>query len=106
MFARMARYEVPPERMDEAIESFRVAASSLEQLEGLDGGYVLVDPDTGITITITFWANQNVMEASETRASILRQKAAQAVDGGVQSIERFEVAMTFGGDREQATGPA
>ena len=102
MFARVARYAVAPEKIDEAVESFREAASSLEQLEGMEGGYVLVDADAGTTITLTLWRNQNVMEASETRASILRQKAAQTADGQVQSVERFEVAVEFAGDRAEA----
>lgn len=96
MFARLARYDVPPERIDDAIKSFAEAGQSLAQLDGMEGGYVLIDPDTGKTLTLTFWRNQTLMDASETRATLMRQKAARAADGSVEAIDRYEVAVTFG----------
>ena len=50
MFARLARYEVPPERMDEAIDAFRAAVNDITGLEGLKGGSVLTDAEDGVII--------------------------------------------------------
>jgi heme-degrading monooxygenase HmoA len=43
MFARVARYDVEPDRTGEAIEAFREAVTQLEGENGLKGGYVLAD---------------------------------------------------------------
>ena len=93
MFARVARYEVAPERIEDAVQAFGQAASAIESLDGFEGGYVLVDHDDGRTMTVTFWTNYAAVEASEKRARDVRQQAANQVDGGVLSVEVFEVAQ-------------
>ncbi len=91
MHVRVASYDVPQERLDEAVENFREAAKKIEELEGLQGGYVLVD-ENGRVVTITFWESLLALEATETRASVIRQGAVQAVSGQVRSVESFEVS--------------
>jgi heme-degrading monooxygenase HmoA len=92
MYARIARYEVQPARMEDAIEHFRDAAPKIEGLDGLERGYVLVD-DGGTLVTMTLWASRTALEASETRAASVRQAAAHAADGTVQSVASYEVAV-------------
>jgi heme-degrading monooxygenase HmoA len=93
VFARVARYEVAPERIDDAVQAFGQAAREIEQLDGFEGGYLLVDPDDGRTMTLTVWTNFAAVEASEKRAREARQQAAHAVDGEVLSVELFEIAQ-------------
>jgi heme-degrading monooxygenase HmoA len=100
MLARVARYEVPSDRIDEAVESFGQAASVVEQLEGFAGGYLFVDHEDGRTMTLTLWENQAALENSERSAGKLRREAASSVEGSVLSVEKFEVA------RELAARPA
>jgi heme-degrading monooxygenase HmoA len=92
MLARVARYEFDAGRLDEAVQAFGEAATQIEELDGFAGGYVLVDPDDGRTMTVTLWENSAVLENSERVAGNARRQAAAAVDGSVLSVEKFEVA--------------
>ncbi|HEV8602683.1 MAG TPA: antibiotic biosynthesis monooxygenase [Gaiellaceae bacterium] len=96
MYARIARYEVPEERMDEAVEAFREAAGQISDLEGLEGGYVLSDAESGTVMTVTLWESRAAMDASEVRAARLRQDAVQQADGSVASVHSLEVAVEIG----------
>jgi heme-degrading monooxygenase HmoA len=93
MFARVARYEMASDRIDEAVESFGQAAEVIQGLEGFKGGYVLVDHEDGRTMTMTLWENHAAMDASESFARSARTEAAHAVHGEVLSVETFEVAQ-------------
>ena len=43
MFARVARYRYPEDRVEEAVEAFRAASNELRAIEGNAGGYLLMD---------------------------------------------------------------
>lgn len=92
MLARVARYEVQPDRIDDAVQAFGEAATQVEQLAGFAGGYVLVDPEDGRTMTLTLWSNAAALENSESVAGRARRHAAEAVGGSVLSVEKFDVA--------------
>ena len=96
MYARVARYEVPPDRCDDAVEGLREAASAIAELDGLEFGYVLLDRESGNTTTITFWRDRAALDASEVRASVLRQNAIKEVGGSVMSVERMEIVTEVG----------
>jgi heme-degrading monooxygenase HmoA len=96
MFARVARYEVPPERMEEAVEAFREAVTEINDLEGLKGGSVLTDAEDGVVISLTYWDTRAAMEDSEAKAAGLRRQAAKRVDGTVVSVHSLDVAVEIG----------
>ena len=93
MVARVARYEVPQDRIDDAVAAFGEAGAQIENLHGFAGGYVLIDQDDGRTMTITLWENSAAMENSEGAAGRMRRQAAQTAGGSVLSVEKFEVAQ-------------
>lgn len=93
MFARVARYEVPQDRLEQAVAAFGEAGKEIEHLDGFAGGYVLVDHEDGRTMTITLWENNAALENSERAARGARQAAADAGGGSVLSVEKFEVAQ-------------
>jgi heme-degrading monooxygenase HmoA len=93
MLARVARYEVPSERIDDAVQAFGEAAETIREQDGFAGGYVLVDYEDGRTMTVTLWENQAAADSSESVARTARTNAANAVGGSVLSVERFEVAQ-------------
>jgi heme-degrading monooxygenase HmoA len=92
VFARVVRYQVDPERCDEALAAFEEAAKEIGNIEGITGGYVMVDGDAGRIITVTLWEDRAALEASEVRASRLRQEALRSVEGDIESVERLRVA--------------
>jgi heme-degrading monooxygenase HmoA len=93
MLARVARYEVASERIDDAVQAFGDAAQEIQELAGFAGGYLLVDYEDGRTMTLTLWENQAAADSSESAARAARNQAANAVDGSVLSVETFEVAQ-------------
>jgi hypothetical protein len=93
MFARVARYRIPEESLNRAVEAFAEAAQGLRELEGNAGGYVLIDRDNCTALTVTLWVNRVAMESSEVRASRLRSDAVAPLGGEVQAVDRCEVAI-------------
>ena len=98
MFARVARYDVPTARMDEAEAAFREAAETIRQLDGLRTVTIMVDRESGTILTTTMWKTRAALEASEVRASRARQQAVGVVDGDCQSVDRLEVLVELSGD--------
>jgi heme-degrading monooxygenase HmoA len=96
MFARIARYEVAPDRTGDAIEAFREAVQQLEGMNGLKGGYVLADWEDGVIMSMTLWENRAAMDESESKAAGIRQQAAQSVDGTVVSVHNLMVSLEIG----------
>ena len=95
-FARVSRYSIAPERMDEACETFREALSNLREIEGNEGGYFLVERDNGVAFTITFWDSGATLDASDVRAATLRRAASSAVEADIEAVEKYEVAVEVG----------
>jgi heme-degrading monooxygenase HmoA len=94
--ARVARYEVSADRCEETVKAFLESAEAIAEMDGFDSGYVLVDSETGATMTLTFWDSRAAADASGTHAASARQRAVNAVDGEVQSVQSFDVVRPFG----------
>jgi heme-degrading monooxygenase HmoA len=97
MLARVARYQIDPERCDDAVRAFQEAGADLAKLGGMNAGWVLVDTESGTTMTVTLWENRASIDASETRAATARQRAVREADGEVQSVVVFDVVRDLGG---------
>ena len=96
MHARMARYQIDPQRCDEAVASFREAGDKIGALDGFQSGYLLIDTDSGEVVTLTFWDSRASLDASEMRATTARQGAVRDVDGEVTAVTRFDVVRDLG----------
>lgn len=83
------------EQVDGAVQAFREAATRLAELDGSQGGYLLVDRENGEMLTFTFWDSEALCSQSEVRAAALRRQALSAVGGEVVSVASFEVALDF-----------
>jgi hypothetical protein len=92
MFARVAVYEIPGHRMDEAVVSFGKAIDEIRLL-GPEEVYVLVSRESDRALTMSLWNQLDAMAASRVKASRLRSDAASVVDGSVQSVVEYEVAI-------------
>jgi heme-degrading monooxygenase HmoA len=102
VFARVARYEVPGDQLEQAVAAFGEAGKQVEHLEGFAGGYVLVDEEDGRTMTLTLWENAVALENSERHARNLRREAAESAGGSVLSVEKFEVAQELAAQPSRA----
>jgi heme-degrading monooxygenase HmoA len=96
VYARLARYAIDPDRIGDAVESFREAGRELSQLEGFRGGHLLVDSEEGSLLTLTLWEDRAAMDRTEVRAAGLRQRALRSVDGDVQAVTCYEVPFELG----------
>jgi heme-degrading monooxygenase HmoA len=94
MHARVTRYDIPAERLNDAVESFGAALDEIRGLDGFREGYLLIDREGDCATTVTFWESRAAMDASAVTASRLRNEAAREADGVVASSHNFEVAET------------
>jgi hypothetical protein len=92
MFARVAVYEIPGGRMDEAVESFQGAIDEIAELHP-EEVFVLVSRDANRALTMSLWERGDAMEGSRMKATRLRSEAAQSVGGSVQSVVEYEIAI-------------
>jgi len=92
VFARVAVYDIPGHRMDEAVESFREAIRQIREMHPKEV-LVLVSPENARAMTMSLWEQRDAMDSSRMTATRLRAEAAHAVDGTVQSVVEYEVAI-------------
>jgi heme-degrading monooxygenase HmoA len=62
------------------------------EMDGNRGAILLLDRETGKTMTITLWDSEEAMRASEERANQVRRDTAETTSASIGNIERFEVA--------------
>lgn len=92
--ARLSSLEGAADRIDDGIRFVKdQIVPEASDITGWQGIVALVDRENGRTKTITFWASEEVLEASEERADELRAQAAQAMDEAVVGVDRYEVAL-------------
>ena len=63
------------------------------QLPGEKGILVLGDRQSGKSIAITFWENEQAMRKSEKAANKLRSDIAEGAGSQIVGVERFEVLI-------------
>jgi heme-degrading monooxygenase HmoA len=95
--ARLSTYAGPAEGLDEMVRGFDEVTDRLRQLDGFQGGYVLVDRATGKAATITLWISENDAQASAQQADEMRGQVAQAGSHSIESVETYEVALQVQG---------
>jgi len=96
MHARVSFYDASTEGVDAGIEQFRGVTASVEQMQGNQGGMLLVDRENGKAITITLWDSADDLEATSEQANQIRQQVADTAGLSIRSVEGYEVAVEFG----------
>ena len=92
MFARVAVYEIPGHRMDEAVEGFREAISQIAEKHP-EEVLLLVSRESNRALTMSLWERHDAMEGSRMMATRLRTEAAKSVGGSIQSVVEYEIAV-------------
>ena len=66
MIARVTRYQVNVDKIDESIKAFKESViPAVKQQKGYRSGYLLTDRKTGKCITIAFWDSEKDAIADE-----------------------------------------
>jgi heme-degrading monooxygenase HmoA len=91
MYARVSRYVVPIEKLDEDIRGADETEKRVAEMRGSLGLYYLVNRENGMTMSVTLWEDERAMRDSETAASSLRDETTTAASAKIVSIERYEV---------------
>ena len=92
MFARVAIFEGPPERLADLTRTFEERVKpALRQLSAYHAVYWLVDQDSGRAISVSLWESAEAASPTEAQGAQLRALSAH-LGFTVQSVERYEVA--------------
>ena len=95
MFASVSTYQGPPDQIDEGVRYAQEnIVPTLQEVEGFEGVYLLIDRQSGKVLTITLWESEEAMRASEEEANRLRSESAEAGSQEVIGVERYEVAIS------------
>ena len=87
MHARVNFRQVPPDRMDEAIQTYRdTTLPEVRTRNGFQGGLVLTDRSNGKTIAISLWDTEANMNASSPPGHV------DVISGGPPVREVYEVS--------------
>jgi heme-degrading monooxygenase HmoA len=94
MFARMSTFEGPAARTAEGIRLARRQILPVARLhEGFRGIYLLSDPETGRSLSITLWETEEDMRVSEEAARRARKESAEGSGEEILSVEHYEVVL-------------
>ena len=95
MYARVSAYRGDPAQIDEGLNHAREnILPRVQQVDGFEGVYYLVDRESGNALTITLWESEEAMRGSEEEANRLRSESAEASSAMVENVERYEVAIS------------
>ncbi|MEV8530851.1 antibiotic biosynthesis monooxygenase [Streptomyces sp. NPDC051211] len=95
MFARLSTYQGSPVPAEGDLTAN--AAAVVEQVRdvpGFRGVYYLVDRASGKARSLTLWADEQSMRASEDQATRIREETARREGQRIVSVERFEVGFS------------
>jgi heme-degrading monooxygenase HmoA len=97
MFASVSTYQGPPDQIDEGLRYAQEnIVPSLQEVEGFEGLYLLVDRQSGKVLTITLWESEE--EATQLRSEHRGQWDQVPTTGAgsqeVAGVERYEVAIS------------
>ncbi len=94
MYARLTTIEGAPDKMDEATRHVQEQTlPQLQQMDGFKGFVALGDRNSGRLVGVTFWEDEEALQATEQEASGVRSGAAEAVGGTVANVEQYEVVV-------------
>ena len=90
MFARVSTIQGKPEKVEEVVRFFEKAVP--KGLEGMKGGYLLVNRKTGKIVSISLWETEKAMQASASSANKIRGQATETAAAAPPTVEIYEVA--------------
>ncbi len=104
MYARSTRTQIPLDRIDAWERGVEGLRSRLEQMEGYEGGYFLIDRKTGKALVVNFFDSERLLRNSHDASTQLRSEAwaASGITETPPEFETYEVAVEVRGRRRRA----
>ena len=94
MHARVSTLVGQPGREEAGIDDFKDTVVPWVKEHGGRGGILLVDRETGKTVALTFWNDEEQMLQSEEAANEHRRRVSDEIQSTVApKVERYEVAV-------------
>ena len=90
MHARVSSYEIPADGIDSAVQGFK--DTGLEDWDGFQRAYLLVDRASGNALTITMWESEEAVRASAERADQARSQIMDTASGSIVDVSQYEIA--------------
>src|SRR5262245_48395210 len=92
MRARVVTAQFKPDKIDAAVALYQQQLSALREEPGCEGALLLTDRSTGQALSVSMWATETALQASETP---LRQRvtAFQDLLAGQPTVETREVGV-------------
>jgi heme-degrading monooxygenase HmoA len=95
VFARITRFEGPPEQVDELRSAIvEHALPAARRLDGFAGALVLADHQSGKVQVVILWESEQAMSGTEDSAYWFRIYSAEAASETVTGVERYEVVFS------------
>jgi hypothetical protein len=91
LYARMSTLQASADDLDRITKEAEAAIPV--RLPGEKGILVLGDRQSGKSIAITFWEDEQAMRESEEAANELRSEIAEGSGSEIVGVERFEVLL-------------
>jgi heme-degrading monooxygenase HmoA len=94
MHARVLRFKGSAEKVDGGIENFKArVAPALRDQDGYGGTRLLVDRDSGATVSVTFWRDEDATKASFEALTSLRADAVSRLGADAPETKVYEAAV-------------
>jgi heme-degrading monooxygenase HmoA len=95
MFASLSTFQGPPDQIDQGVRYAQEnIVPTLQEVEGFEGVYLLVERQSGKVLTITLWESEEAMRASEEEAKQLQSEHRGEWRQGGGGVDRYEVAIS------------
>jgi hypothetical protein len=93
MFARITTFTGSPEETAAGVETFREQALPwMREATGFRGWIAMVDPESGESVGISFWADEAALRDEVASGVVLRDEVARMAGVSKGSTRVFEVA--------------
>ena len=93
---RLTRMDVDPPRIEDTVECF--GATVVPRLADATGGFcgalLLVDRDTGRSISETMWASRKALAASRGEAAAVRVETVQSTGALIRAVEEYGLVFS------------
>lgn len=93
---RLTRMDVDPPRIEDTVECFGVTVVPrlADAAGGFCGALLLVDRDTGRSISETMWASRKALAASRGEAAAVRVETVQSTGALIRAVEEYDLVFS------------